>query len=286
MTGKIFKEYLLWFDGKMAGRQVILLIDGFLAHHAGLNLFQEEFPRGLTNTKVIFLPTNATSVCQPLDQGIIKAWKAQYRKKWVRFLCSEYRQDKDPLKTINVLQAIRWSIEAWEQDITRTTIENCWVNARVLSANYGPRNRGEENDLGWKELVEAEEDGQRAVNREIEEGIRNLARQNRISTSMAIGQFLNPQEENVDDGIEVIVDEIAKAYSIGNRTHETDEEDVIVPKVGYSEAIQALQKLCLYEEQNDNGDSEWISRINRHKRVMRARGFQGLKQSSTKEFLE
>lgn len=29
MTGKIFKEYLLWFDGQMAGRQVLLLIDGF-----------------------------------------------------------------------------------------------------------------------------------------------------------------------------------------------------------------------------------------------------------------
>lgn len=79
-----------------------------------------------------------------------------------------------------------------------------------MSAKYGPRNRGEENDLGWKELVEAEEDEQRAVNREIEERIQNLAWQNRISTSIAIGQFLNPQEENVDDGVKVIVDEIAK----------------------------------------------------------------------------
>ena len=103
---------------------------------------------------------------------------------------------------------------------------------------------------------------------------------------MAIGQFLNPQEENVDDGEEVIVDEIAKAYSIGDRNHETDEEDVIVPKVRYSEAMQALQKLRLYEEQNDNGHSEWISRINRHERVMRARGFQGWKQSSIRGFLE
>lgn len=80
-----FKEYILCFDGKMAGGQVILLIDGFSAHHAGLNLLQEESPQGLTNTKVIFLPANATSICQPLDQGIIKAWK-----NWVRFLYSEY----------------------------------------------------------------------------------------------------------------------------------------------------------------------------------------------------
>ena len=44
MTGKIFKKYLGWFDGKMAGRSMILLIDGFSAYHAGLNLLQEEFP--------------------------------------------------------------------------------------------------------------------------------------------------------------------------------------------------------------------------------------------------
>lgn len=65
----------------MVSKQVILLIGGFSAHHTGLNLLQEEFPQGLTNTKVIFLPPNATSLCQPLDQGIIKVWKAQYRKK-------------------------------------------------------------------------------------------------------------------------------------------------------------------------------------------------------------
>ena len=35
MTGRIFKEYLIWFDGRIAGQKVMLLIDGFLAHKAG-----------------------------------------------------------------------------------------------------------------------------------------------------------------------------------------------------------------------------------------------------------
>lgn len=50
----------------------------------------------------------------------------------------------------------------------------------------------EENDLGWKDRVKIEETEQRAVTREIQEEIRNLARQNRIFKSMAIDQFLNP----------------------------------------------------------------------------------------------
>ena len=58
------------------------------------------------------------------------------------------------------------------------------------------------------------------------------------------------------------MDEIAKAYSTGNRIYETDEEDVVIPRVGYSEAIKALQKLRLYKDQHENGNSEWISHIN------------------------
>lgn len=106
MTGKIFKEHLLWFDGEMVGRQVILLIDRFLVYHARLNFFYKEFLQGLTNTIVIFFPANATSVCQSLDQGIMKTWKVSYRKNRVCFLSSKYGQDIVPLKIINVLQAI------------------------------------------------------------------------------------------------------------------------------------------------------------------------------------
>ena len=79
---------------------------------------------------------------------------------------------------------------------------------------------------------------------------------------MAIRQFFNPQGEEVGDDLEVIVDEIAKAYSTGDKTYEIDEEDIVIPRVGYSEAMKTFQKLCLYEEQHENGDSEWISRIN------------------------
>ena len=67
---------------------------------------------------------------------------------------------------------------------------------------------------------------------------------------MAIEQFLNPQGGEEDDLEIVAMDEIAKVYGIGDKTHETDKEDIVIPRVGYSEAMKALQKLCLYEEQH------------------------------------
>ena len=66
--------------------------------------------------------------------------------------------------------------------------------------------------------------------------------------------------------------------------HTKQMKKMFIPKVSYAEALQALQKVWLYEEQHKNGYSEWISRINRHERVMRARGFQELKQASIKAF--
>lgn len=65
---------------------------------------------------------------------------------------------------------------------------------------------------------------------------------------MAIKQFLNLQREEIDNDLEVIVDEIAKAYSIDNKTYETDKKDIVIFKIGYSKAIKALQKLCLYKK--------------------------------------
>lgn len=79
---------------------------------------------------------------------------------------------------------------------------------------------------------------------------------------MIIKQFFNPQKENVDNSVKVIIDEIIKPYSIDNRIYETGKENVIILKFEYSEAMQALQKLYLYEEQNDNRDSKQILRIN------------------------
>lgn len=60
---------------------------------------------------------------------------------------------------------------------------------------------------------------------------------------MAIGQFLNLSEEEVDDEI---VEGIAKAYSTGDRTHGADEEDVVIPRVSHAEALQALQKTSTF----------------------------------------
>lgn len=64
-----------------------------------------------------------------------------------------------------------------------------------------------------------------------------------------------PKKKTVDN-LEIVIDKIIKANSMEDKTHEIDKKDDIIPGVGYIEEMQALHKLCFYEEQNDNWDSE------------------------------
>lgn len=77
MRGNIMAEWLHAFY-KHIGKQrrVLLLMDNFKAHLSAL-----DFAPPPSNIKVLFFPANATSVYQPLDQGIIQNLKHHYRKK-------------------------------------------------------------------------------------------------------------------------------------------------------------------------------------------------------------
>ena len=56
----------------MFNRKSILLINDFFAHYADLNLVETEFTNSFSNIRIIFLSTNATSLCQSLNQNIIR----------------------------------------------------------------------------------------------------------------------------------------------------------------------------------------------------------------------
>ena len=71
MTGKLFYEWLTWFSNQVSKRRFQLLINGFLAHQAGLALARNT-DELVINIRVHFFPADALSVCQLLDQDIIR----------------------------------------------------------------------------------------------------------------------------------------------------------------------------------------------------------------------
>jgi hypothetical protein len=53
-------------------KKIILFLDNFSGHGASIEL---------KNIKIAFYPPDCTSILQPLDQGIIRAFKSYYRSK-------------------------------------------------------------------------------------------------------------------------------------------------------------------------------------------------------------
>ena len=267
MTGILFEEYVRWFDRQMTGRNVCLLVDELSAHVAGKELLSWDLPESLANIKLVLFPTNTPSVHQPLDQGIIRSWKAHYRRRWLAYMCNEYNTHGNPLRSTNVLKAIRWLTDAWENDVTPITIRNCWNKSGLLAPDSSTQ------DEAWKNCVyedsQAFKDNMTRIQRQIE----YLARQKRIKSAMSVATFVSPADETVDDDDEHHFESLLEAYSTGGavRDHETDEEDVTVAPVLEGEALGLLSRLRLYEEQQEKGNKMVISSLNTYEQEIRAR---------------
>ena len=89
----------------------------------------------LTHIEVAFLPPNTTSHLQPLDAGIIKSFKAQYKRNYCRHILKLFEEGKDINKEkVNIKEAIDYIADAWD-NVTDKTIFNCWVKTGILPSS-------------------------------------------------------------------------------------------------------------------------------------------------------
>ena len=125
MNAAIFKDWLIKLGKKfkIENRNVLLFLDNFSGHHDTKN---SQILK-LTNIKLIYFPANCTSVCQPMDQGIIQSFKVHYRKLIVteKIECIEYGCE---MPAIDVYSAIKMINKAWIA-VTASTIRNCFKKA-------------------------------------------------------------------------------------------------------------------------------------------------------------
>jgi hypothetical protein len=259
-------------------RKVLLLLDNFAAHISAVQKL-ENLPQGegLKNTEICWLPANSTSKVQPLDQGIIKAFKAHYRAQWLQYMVDEYDVDRDPLKTVNILKAIRYSIRAWSE-VTEQTITNCWIESTVNYRIIGPPTKRQFEKRLYLYQAQPPLDEQEQV-AAIERLTHQLLCRQRIHAAMDLNRLLEPPEEVVDDQEVDLVEEIAAQY---DTRADFEEEELLEeqPQITISEAIAALSTLRLFEEQSEQGQPKLVQQLNKYEKEIRKRQFQSLQQQS------
>jgi hypothetical protein len=110
-------------DMQRKKQNIILLVDNAPSH-----VFDKDT---LSNVRVRFLEPNMTSHIQPLDAGIIHAFKAYYRKLHVFCILDADAAGEEDIYRVNQLEGMRLANKAWGQ-VTRETVQNCWRHAGIL----------------------------------------------------------------------------------------------------------------------------------------------------------
>ena len=126
MTGPVFDLWLTDWNNNLIrqNRHVLLLIDNAPGHVIG------EY----SNIRIQFLPPNTTAKLQPLDQGIIKSTKHNYRTiLTTRYLAGvESKQEaKTIMKSFDFVVACQVLVEAWDA-LTPENIQKCSSKAGFM----------------------------------------------------------------------------------------------------------------------------------------------------------
>ncbi|XP_049304080.1 tigger transposable element-derived protein 6-like [Bactrocera dorsalis] len=131
MVSSLWTNILKEFDRDMIkqNRKVVLFIDNAPCHKV-TDLVLE-------NVKIEFLPANTTSILQPLDQGIIHAFKVYFRQILIRkqlLAIEKGLSNKDFVKSISILDAQTFAKRSWWL-VKKETIENCFRKAGFFIEN-------------------------------------------------------------------------------------------------------------------------------------------------------
>ena len=116
MNSRIFTDWLNEFDlsVKKQKRHILLFLDNAPVHPPDVQL---------DNIKLKFFPPNTTSRIQPMDQGIIRAFKAHYRRYLVKHIIANISTAVTAADvTVTALDAVYWIDSAWEA-VTAATIQ-------------------------------------------------------------------------------------------------------------------------------------------------------------------
>jgi hypothetical protein len=126
MTSQLNQEWLQNWDQELVvkNRKILLLQDNFSGHIV---------PDSLQNIRVENFSPNLTAHVQPMDQGIIRCFKAHYRAKYIQRAIDRYDRGVTPseIYDIDQLEAMRLADAAW-REVDATTIRHCWLKATIV----------------------------------------------------------------------------------------------------------------------------------------------------------
>ena len=157
MNSKIFSDWISEVDKQMRRqhRHILMFLDDSSSHAKDLKL---------NNVILNFLPANTTSYLQPLDQGIIKAFKARYREQMLKSLVTRIEQFDsvaELCKEINVLDVVHWISKSWKETRIETLSKCFKLSEFPISSEVNSTESDADDDIPLIQLAKINTIGQR-----------------------------------------------------------------------------------------------------------------------------
>ena len=254
MSGEILENILTKLNRRLlkSNRNILLLMDNAGCH-------PEELVSKFSNIKIIFLPANTTSALQPLDLGIIQAFKMYYRKRFLSYVVSKIDEcdlATDVVKSVNVLVALRWVALAWNE-VKSDTITKSFRKASVLNdvlEVVGLDHAGADGSVDPFADIDEDLELQHLIE---QTGCENCTPQEFISGDDDLPVCVEMDDENWENTfLEELTAAEGEAEDASQEMDEDDEYDdgPVVPKLKtYKEAINSLEDVCQFLEHKGHG---------------------------------
>ena len=212
---------------------------------------------GFTNTKVVFLPPNLTSHIQPMDAGIIRAFKAHYRRLFILRALERYENGQDNIYNIDQLEGMNLAMEAWTY-VSDKTIANCWRHAGILEQTPALK-PSEDPPADTNGLSTIQDAGVKEAVDGLNKALSDLAVQQVVLNDLPTAdELLNIADENVteavwsdDDIIEQV--QLNAREERGEHVQELDDDEP-VPIISASKALFMLSELDRFFQQNEGNE--------------------------------
>jgi hypothetical protein len=243
MRHGIMEEWLRSFYRHISkDRRVLLLLDNCSAHTVG---FANAPPP--PHIRVLFFPANATSVYQPLDQGIIQNIKHHYRKKWIRWMIAILDRGLDPCEKMSLGYTLHWITSVWRYDVSDQTIQNCFFKSAMVDPISNPITQ-EQNELNTE------------IGALYDQATKLLGNAHNV---MPLGEFLDPLDENEAPELD-IYEESHVGEHIYSAPEDAEEEYISGPPLelpSNSDVLGYLQDILLWVGNKEKGTQHHIRQI-------------------------
>lgn len=271
MNSPIFKEWFFkqfvpavekYLEANNLPRKAILVLDNAPTHPSTEDLNDRDI-------KCVFLPPNVTSLCQPMDQGVLESLKRSYRRKLLTVLIAGLDNGKnvtESLKSVNMLDVVMWASQAWN-DINPVTLVKSW---RKLLDHKASEKWGQNEDEKNKEKEDSE----------IKNLLKDIPGCDTITNGEVSDWMKSDEQTEFTDGdiIDMVTTDPANPIE--------DHDEVNNPPISHNEAFKSLEDLINYVEHQEETTPADLMLFRRWRDIVSAKRIRRVQQAKLTSFFE